>query len=150
MTAPTQVPTPTTYAASPSDHNSTFDRTGRGSFLAPGRVADSSTRGDTGEDGTSSPFATASVVGSTVLSVGFVSWLLRTGVLASSMMATAPLWNRLDLLPILANGRKEDEEHDNDRKERLTAARDRRERALRKLFGNGSPRTPADGDKRAG
>src|SRR6185369_2262828 len=71
-------------------------------------------------------------VSGAILTVGFVSWLLRSGALVSSLMATAPLWNRLDPVPILA-GRREDDDEDK-RKERIALSRDRRERTLRRLF----------------
>jgi len=59
-------------------------------------------------------------------------------------MATAPLWNRLDPLPILAGKRSEDE-REREIKERIAIAHDRRERALRKLF-----RTPDKGADHVG
>jgi len=133
-------------AASTPDISPTFYQIEIGSFLAPGHAFDG-TPGDTGGGGTPA-FASGSIVGSAILSIGFVSWLLRSGVLASSMMATAPLWNRLDLLPILPDRRKKDQERDDDLQERVTTARDRRERALRKLFPGRPDAPPADVDNR--
>jgi hypothetical protein len=47
----------------------------------------------------------------TGLSMGYVAWLLRSGVLLSSLLSAMPAWRFLDPLPILA-GRKEGEEED--------------------------------------
>jgi hypothetical protein len=77
--------------------------------------------------------ASAPTISSAILTVGFVSWLLRSGALVSSLMATAPLWNRLDPVPILAGGRR-DKKRDEEIRERIAAARDRGERTVRKLF----------------
>jgi hypothetical protein len=51
---------------------------------------------------------------STGLSVGYVAWLLRGGVLLSTVLSSMPAWNLVDPLPILAStkapGRDEDDD----------------------------------------
>jgi hypothetical protein len=49
---------------------------------------------------------------STGLSVGYVAWLLRGGVLLSSILSSLPAWRALDPLPVL--GRMDDDEDDDD------------------------------------
>jgi hypothetical protein len=46
------------------------------------------------------------------LSVGYVIWLLRGGVLVSSLLSSLPAWRLVDPLPIL--GRLDDDEDDDD------------------------------------
>ena len=50
---------------------------------------------------------------STGLSVGYVVWLLRSGMLLSSLLSSMPAWRILDPLPILA-GRRDDSESDDE------------------------------------
>ena len=45
-----------------------------------------------------------------VMVAGFVSWILRSGSLLSSLLTTLPLWVRFDPLPILLNARKKQED----------------------------------------
>jgi hypothetical protein len=40
------------------------------------------------------------------LSIGYVVWLVRGGVLISSMMSALPAWQMIDPMPILAAARK--------------------------------------------
>ncbi len=47
---------------------------------------------------------------STGLSVGYVVWLIRGGMLLSSMLFSMPAWQLADPLPLLAGGRNDDEE----------------------------------------
>ncbi|MFT5445160.1 MAG: hypothetical protein ACI9DC_000320 [Gammaproteobacteria bacterium] len=54
----------------------------------------------------------SAVSASTGLSVGYVAWLLRGGVLLSSLMSSLPAWRMLDPLPVL--GRMDDDEDDDD------------------------------------
>ena len=55
----------------------------------------------------------STIVASTGLSVGYVMWLLRGGVLTSSMLSSMPAWRLVDPLPVLANtARRADEEED--------------------------------------
>ncbi len=46
------------------------------------------------------------------LSVGYVVWLLRGGVLVSSLLSSLPAWRFVDPLPIL--GRLDDDQEDGD------------------------------------
>ena len=46
------------------------------------------------------------------LSVGYVLWLLRGGVLLSSLLSSLPAWRLVDPLPIL--GRLDDEDDEDD------------------------------------
>jgi hypothetical protein len=57
------------------------------------------------------------------LSVGYVLWLLRGGVLISSMLSSLPAWRLVDPLPILGRLDDEDEDADDDSIESLVAAR---------------------------
>ena len=59
------------------------------------------------------------VVGSSVavgagVSVGYVIWLLRGGVLATSLLSSLPAWRFVDPLPVLARMRQSDDEDDSD------------------------------------
>jgi hypothetical protein len=56
------------------------------------------------------------------LSVGYVLWLLRGGVLVSSMLSSLPAWRLVDPLPILGRLDEDDEEADDDSLESLLAA----------------------------
>ncbi len=49
--------------------------------------------------------------GGIALSAGFVSWILRSGAIASALLATMPAWKRFDPLPILLkrNNKRNDE-----------------------------------------
>ncbi len=49
---------------------------------------------------------------STSLSVGYVAWLLRSGVLLSSVLTSLPAWRFVDPLPILSKLDSEDDEFD--------------------------------------
>ena len=50
---------------------------------------------------------------STGLSVGYVVWLVRGGMLLSTLLSSIPAWQILDPLPILAR-RKDDDDGDGD------------------------------------
>ena len=55
----------------------------------------------------------ASVAISGGLSVGYVAWLLRSGVLLSTVLSSLPAWQFVDPLPVLARtGRVDDDEAD--------------------------------------
>ena len=54
--------------------------------------------------------ATVATVAGTTLTVGFVTWLIRSGVLLATALTTTPLWRPLDPVPILASGRREIDE----------------------------------------
>ena len=65
------------------------------------------------------------VVGSTVaitgaMSVGYVMWLLRGGLLLSSLLSSMPAWHVIDPMPVLARGnRTPDDDGGDDPLERL-------------------------------
>ncbi len=48
------------------------------------------------------------------LSVGYVSWLLRGGVLLSSVMSSLPVWRFIDPLPVFSGGHAGEEEGDDE------------------------------------
>jgi hypothetical protein len=55
------------------------------------------------------------VVGSAIatttgLSVGYVVWLIRGGMLLSSVLSSMPAWQIADPLPILAGSKKDDDD----------------------------------------
>ena len=54
----------------------------------------------------------SALVSSIGLSVGYVVWLLRGGMLLASLLSSMPAWQFLDPLPILA--RKKDDDHSDD------------------------------------
>ncbi|HYL18881.1 MAG TPA: hypothetical protein VEV20_09370 [Burkholderiales bacterium] len=59
------------------------------------------------------------VVGSTVaitgaMSVGYVMWLLRGGLLLSSLLSSMPAWHVIDPMPVLARGNRRDEDDGGD------------------------------------
>jgi len=55
----------------------------------------------------------SAIVSSIGLSVGYVVWLLRGGMLLSSLLSSLPAWQILDPLPILAR-KKDDDSSDED------------------------------------
>ena len=57
-----------------------------------------------------STFVGSAILMSTGLSVGYVLWLVRGGMLMSTLLSSMPAWRLLDPLPILAG--KLDEEDD--------------------------------------
>jgi hypothetical protein len=66
------------------------------------------------------------IVGSTVMitgtmSVGYVVWLLRGGLLLSSLLSSLPAWHVIDPMPVLAQGNRDenDSESDDDPLEKL-------------------------------
>ena len=67
----------------------------------------------------------SAIVGSIGLSAGYVVWLLRGGMLLSSLLSSLPAWRVLDPLPILAR-KKDDDESDDD--ESLEAILDKPDR----------------------
>ena len=60
--------------------------------------------------------ATSSVALTTSLSIGYVVWLLRGGVLLTSLLASMPAWRSIDPLPVLARvaARGKDDEGEDD------------------------------------
>ena len=52
--------------------------------------------------------ATSAAV-STGISIGYVIWVLRGGVLLSSLLASLPAWRMIDPLPVLANLKRDDD-----------------------------------------
>jgi hypothetical protein len=66
------------------------------------------------------------IVGSSVavgasFSVGYVIWLLRGGVLATSLLSSLPAWRFVDPLPVLARMRQDDDDDSDDSLESLVA-----------------------------
>jgi len=57
--------------------------------------------------------ASSAIAVTTGLSVGYVAWLLRSGVLLSSLLSSMPAWRFLDPLPVLA-GKLDDLEETDD------------------------------------
>jgi len=72
--------------------------------------------------------ATANVVLGGGLSVGYVLWLLRSGLLLSTLVSTLPAWAVVDPLPVLARGRTDEDDAGTD------SADDSRDDALERLF----------------
>jgi hypothetical protein len=69
-------------------------------------------------------FATGTVtVAGSALSVGYVLWLLRGGVLLSSLLSSLPAWRFIDPLPVLSRGGSpvDDDDEDDESLEDLVA-----------------------------
>jgi hypothetical protein len=64
----------------------------------------------------------ASVAAGAGVSVGYVIWLLRGGVLATSLMSSLPAWRFVDPLPVLKNVKQDDDEGDDDSLEAMVRA----------------------------
>ena len=64
------------------------------------------------------------------LSVGYVLWLLRGGVLLSTVLSSMPAWRMVDPLPILGRLEEEDDEEAEDPDESLEALVARKNRAV--------------------
>ena len=60
-------------------------------------------------------FLISSVMGgsSLLLTTGLISWVLRGGALASTLLSTLPLWRGMDPLPLLAGRKKKDRKKKN-------------------------------------
>ena len=56
----------------------------------------------------------SAIVSSIGLSVGYVVWLLRGGMLLASLLSSMPAWQFLDPLPILARKKNDDRSEDNE------------------------------------
>jgi hypothetical protein len=56
----------------------------------------------------------SAIVSSIGLSVGYVVWLLRGGMLLASLLSSVPAWQFLDPLPILARKKDDDNSDDNE------------------------------------
>ncbi len=59
------------------------------------------------------------IVGSTVavtgaMSVGYVIWLLRGGLLLSSLLSSLPAWHTMDPMPVLARSNNSEEDGEDD------------------------------------
>jgi hypothetical protein len=65
-----------------------------------------------GERRLSKVYLGSAIVSSIGLSVGYVVWILRGGMLLASLLSSMPAWQFLDPLPILARKRKEDPSED--------------------------------------
>jgi hypothetical protein len=53
-------------------------------------------------------------VASTTLTAGFVWWLTRSGGLLTSILMGVPAWRHVDLLPVLAPARDDDDDDGDD------------------------------------
>ena len=63
--------------------------------------------------------AGSGVVLTTSLTVGYVAYLVRGGVLLSSVLSTLPVWNFIDPTPILASMKSGNDDEDSDTDESL-------------------------------
>jgi hypothetical protein len=55
------------------------------------------------------------------MSVGYVVWLLRGGVMLSTLLSSLPAWRMVDPLPVLGRMDEDDEDEDDDSLEALVA-----------------------------
>jgi hypothetical protein len=81
------------------------------------------------------------VVTGMTLSVGFITWALRSGALLASFMATMPAWRHFDPLPVLGGGRGE-REHRRKGAERDRQAEANEFKGLKHLLDLGPPLNP--------
>jgi VCBS repeat-containing protein len=80
------------------------------------------------------------------LSVGYVIWLLRGGLLLTSLLSSLPAWHAVDPMPVLARGggNDDDEGADEDPLERLFGKA--KDRLLGGWFRKGAPPAPEPAD----
>jgi hypothetical protein len=71
----------------------------------------------------------ASLAVSSGLSVGYVAWLLRGGILVSSLLSSLPAWTLTDPLPILARPKREKDEDEDESLEGMLHKSKRRKAA---------------------
>ena len=83
---------------------------------------------------------------STGLSVGYVVWLIRGGMLLSSLLSSIPAWQILDPLPVLARKRNEDQADDDESLEGIID-RDQRKREPHKRSADKSSDAGQENDK---
>jgi hypothetical protein len=74
----------------------------------------------------------SAIVSSIGLSVGYVVWLLRGGMLLASLLSSMPAWRILDVLPILARKKKDDESDDDESLESIVNKKPRQINLLKK------------------
>jgi len=74
----------------------------------------------------------SAVVSSIGLSVGYVVWLLRGGMLLASLLSSMPAWQFLDPLPILARKKKDDQSDDYESLESIVNKKPRQINLLKK------------------
>ena len=67
----------------------------------------------------------SSIAVSTGLSVGYVLWMIRGGVLLSSVLSSMPAWRLVDPLPVLGFLDDEDDDDHDDSLESLVAESNR-------------------------
>ena len=60
------------------------------------------------------PTLSASTGVAASMSVGYVAWLLRGGVLLSSVLSQLPAWRSIDPLPVFSHGGKRDEDEEDE------------------------------------
>jgi hypothetical protein len=68
---------------------------------------------------TQSALVVSSVAVTGSLSVGYVLWLLRGGLLLSSLLSSLPAWTVIDPMPVLSRSGHDDEEEGDDPLEKL-------------------------------
>ncbi len=74
----------------------------------------------------------SAIVSSIGLSVGYVVWLLRGGMLLASLLSSMPAWRILDVLPILARKKKDDHSDDNESLESIVDKKPRQINLIKK------------------
>ncbi len=56
-----------------------------------------------------------------MLTVGYISWILRGGALAATLLSTMPMWRQFDPLPLLAARKKRRDKKDREEEARRAA-----------------------------
>jgi hypothetical protein len=82
---------------------------------------------------------------STGLSVGYILWLIRGGVLLSSVMTSMPAWRFIDPLPVLHDLDSGDEDDDHESLESLVDGENSDETSKRSLSTDSEARNPEGG-----
>jgi hypothetical protein len=85
----------------------------------------------------------STVVASTGLSVGYVLWLVRGGVLISSLLSSLPAWRLIDPLPVLAYASSDDDDDEESLESLVKGGGDDADKDLEELPKEQFPRSPA-------
>ena len=86
----------------------------------------------TGEIKLGKMYLGSAIVSSIGLSVGYVVWLLRGGMLLASLLSSMPAWRILDVLPILARKKKDDQSDDDESLESIVDKKPRQTNLIKK------------------
>ena len=93
------------------------------------------------QSGLSSTLLGSTLAVTTGLSIGYIAWLVRGGVLVASFVSSLPVWRVFDPIPVLSY--REDDEDDANDGESLESILEKRRKALNPgADGQGVGQTP--------